>query len=137
MKLFVAALLAAASLMAMSDDNLPRDPDGGIHRSPAVLAEFQRLYPCPSTGRPTGPCPGNIKDHKRPLCSGGVDEVANLMWSEKWYAKLRDKQEWELCRFLKKEGPIYYKEDPKRLCAIVKRESLVLLANICPEGVAQ
>lgn len=49
-------------------------------RSRAVLREFQRLYPCPSTGLKTGACPGWQRDHEWPLECGGSDTVANLQW---------------------------------------------------------
>lgn len=49
-------------------------------RDKEVLAEFQRLNPCPSTGLPDGACPGYQKDHIVPLCRGGPDTVANLHW---------------------------------------------------------
>jgi hypothetical protein len=55
-----------------------RDADGTILRSRAVLREFQRLYPCPETGRATGACPGWFKDHTIPLVCGGCDSVENL-----------------------------------------------------------
>ncbi len=38
-----------------------------------VKHEFQRQDPCPSTGRPTGPCPSYIKDHIVSLACGGPD----------------------------------------------------------------
>lgn len=36
-------------------------------RSGAVRREFQRLHPCPSTGKPTGACAGYVVDHIIPL----------------------------------------------------------------------
>jgi hypothetical protein len=43
------------------------------YRSQTVKHEFQRQHPCPSTGRPTGACPGYIKDHIVSLACGGPD----------------------------------------------------------------
>lgn len=57
-----------------------RDADGRISRSTQVLAEFQRLHPCPSTGKTFGSCPGWSKDHVIPLVCGGCDAVGNLQW---------------------------------------------------------
>lgn len=57
-----------------------RDTDGRISRSTQVLAEFQRLHPCPSTGKTFGICPGWSKDHIIPLVCGGCDAVGNLQW---------------------------------------------------------
>jgi 5-methylcytosine-specific restriction endonuclease McrA len=45
-----------------------------------VPAAFQREFPCPSTGKTTGACPGWERDHFIPLCAGGPDTVANLNW---------------------------------------------------------
>jgi hypothetical protein len=50
------------------------------HRSRQVASEFQREHPCPSTGLPTGACPGCRKDHIVPLACGGPDTVQNLQW---------------------------------------------------------
>lgn len=70
-------------------------------RSGAVLAEFQRAHPCPSTGLPRGPCPGYIKDHKIPLCAGGRDHPDNLQWQTVAEAKAKDVAEWRECRLLR------------------------------------
>lgn len=58
----------------------PRASDGTIKRSRAVLREFRALYPCPSTGKTTGACPGWALDHTVPLVCGGCDAVGNLQW---------------------------------------------------------
>lgn len=57
-----------------------RDAGGKIARRADVLREFKRLYPCPSTGRSTGPCPGWNIDHTIPLACGGCDSIPNLSW---------------------------------------------------------
>ena len=59
--------------------------------------EFQRLHPCPSTGKRTGACPGYIKDHVKPLACGGPDSVSNLQWQTKRAAKEKDKWERKSC----------------------------------------
>lgn len=40
-----------------------RTIDGSIKRSTTTIRCFQALYPCPSTGKTTGACPGWSKDH--------------------------------------------------------------------------
>ena len=64
-----------------------------LPRSAAVLRAFQRLHPCPATGKTTGACPGWVKDHVRALACGGKDEVANLQWQQVAAARAKDK--WE------------------------------------------
>jgi hypothetical protein len=67
------------------------------YRSLEVKHEFQRLHPCPSTGRPTGACPGYIKDHIVSLVCGGPDAVSNLQWQTTAAAKAKDKWERKGC----------------------------------------
>lgn len=57
-----------------------RDADGTIARSRAVVAQFQRLHPCPVTGARTGACRGWAVDHVVPLVCGGCDTMNNLQW---------------------------------------------------------
>lgn len=57
-----------------------RDANGDIIRSSKVLADFQKLHPCPVTGLDKGACPGWAKDHVIPLACGGCDAVLNLQW---------------------------------------------------------
>jgi hypothetical protein len=63
------------------------------HRSREVTREFQREHPCPSTGKPSGACPGFRKDHVVPLACGGPDAVSNLQWQT--VADAREKDHWE------------------------------------------
>jgi hypothetical protein len=45
-----------------------------------VTLAFQRAHPCPATGKPTGACPGFLRDHIVALCRGGADSAANMQW---------------------------------------------------------
>jgi hypothetical protein len=85
----VCAVLTGASFSHATDLRLvdvrycgtpARDFDDGITRKRDVLRAFQRLYPCPATGKQTGACPGWAKDHVIPLAVGGCDSVSNLQW---------------------------------------------------------
>jgi hypothetical protein len=67
-------------------------------RSPEVAREFQRLHPCPSTGKPKGRCPGYVKDHIKPLCAGGLDHPSNMQWQTVGDAKKKDRIEKAQCR---------------------------------------
>lgn len=60
-----------------------RDADGKIIRSREVVAEFQRIHPCPSTGLREGECPDWAADHVVSLACGGADAVWNLQWLHK------------------------------------------------------
>ena len=57
-----------------------RNADGTIHRSRAVLVAFQKIHPCPSTGKTSGACPNWALDHVISLDCGGRDSVSNLQW---------------------------------------------------------
>src|SRR5438132_11334194 len=86
------AMLVCCVLMA-----LPALAPANDHRSLEVKHEFQRQHPCPSTGRPTGRCPGYIKDHVVPLACGGPDAVSNLQWQTIADAKAKDRWERRSC----------------------------------------
>jgi 5-methylcytosine-specific restriction endonuclease McrA len=60
-------------------------------------AAFQREFPCPSTGKTTGACPGWERDHVVPLCRGGSDTVQNLQWLKTEQHKLKTRGD---CRTL-------------------------------------
>jgi hypothetical protein len=60
-----------------------RDADGKIIRSREVVAAFQQIHPCPSTGLRYGECPDWSMDHVVSLGCGGVDAVWNLQWLHK------------------------------------------------------
>ena len=72
---------------------LPCLASANEHRSRAVAREFEREYPCPSTGLTSGPCPGYWKDHVVPLACGGPDAGSNLQWQT--IADARAKDAWE------------------------------------------
>lgn len=57
-----------------------RTADGKIKRRADVLAAFQKIHPCPSTGMTTGACPGWGKNHTIPLFCNGKDSVDNISW---------------------------------------------------------
>ena len=86
MKLFLIALMFA--LTASANPLLEtrycgepkRDASGSIIRRSDVLAAFQKIHPCPSTGLTTGACPYWQKNHGAPLACGGCDSVSNLNW---------------------------------------------------------
>jgi hypothetical protein len=74
-------------------DTCPRDSYGHIKRSRAAIKEFKRTHPCPATGDSTGPCPGYVIDHIKPLYKGGCDCPENMQWQTDSAAKEKDK--WE------------------------------------------
>lgn len=57
-----------------------RDADGTIKRSRQVLRDFQRIHPCPSTGKTHGKCDGWAINHTIPLSACGCDSIENLAW---------------------------------------------------------
>jgi hypothetical protein len=96
------ALLLLLPALALADARVcgfvVRDADNRIARSSTVLAEFQKIHPCPSTGRTTGPCKGWAIDHVLPLSCGGCDMIENLQWlknSIKSCAGRECKDRWE------------------------------------------
>jgi hypothetical protein len=70
-----------------------RDSRGHIARSAHAKGEFRKSNPCPSTGRPTGACPGYVIDHVTPLKRGGADAPYNMQWQTTEQA--REKDRWE------------------------------------------
>ena len=87
-KLFVVAIVGALAVSSVSANE---------HRSLEVKHEFQREHPCPSTGSPTGRCPGYIKDHVIPLACGGPDAVSNMQWQTVAAARAKDRWELKAC----------------------------------------
>jgi 5-methylcytosine-specific restriction endonuclease McrA len=68
-------------------------------RDPAVRREFQRLNPCPSTGKRSGACPGWQRDHVVPLCFYGADAVWNLQWLTVEEHKKKTKLDIKVCNW--------------------------------------
>lgn len=81
---------AALALLALSAAAAPR--------SPTLRAEFQRLNPCPATGKPRGACPGYQVDHREALICGGRDDLGNLQWLTVAEHKAKTRVEVKLCR---------------------------------------
>ena len=70
-----------------------RDSHGRIARDPRAINAFKRQFPCPSTGRRKGACPGYVIVHVKPLKRGGDDAPSNMQWQSREAAKAKDK--WE------------------------------------------
>jgi hypothetical protein len=70
-----------------------RNRTGRIERSSAARTSFERSHPCPATGKTSGPCPGYVIDHIRPLKRGGADAPSNMQWQTTAAAKAKDKIE--------------------------------------------
>lgn len=87
-------MLAVALAVVLAVAGGPEAPK----RSSNVKAEFRKLYPCPSTAKYTGPCPGFQIDHREALICGGKDEVSNLQWLDTERHKEKTRVEVKLCR---------------------------------------
>jgi hypothetical protein len=74
-----------------------RDSHGRIKRSVAAKDTFRREHHCPSTGRASGPCPGYVIDHVKPLACGGLDDPSNMQWQTVADGKAKDKWERKGC----------------------------------------
>jgi hypothetical protein len=81
------------------EDLLARDDRA---RSAAAVAAFRRVTPCPVTGKAAGSCPGMVVDHIKPLCFGGADDPANMMWQEYRVSLKKDAFEREACALRRK-----------------------------------
>lgn len=77
--------------------DIRRDSNGRTHRSRAAKDEFKREYPCPSTGKGYGRCPGYVIDHIVPLACGGADSSYNMQWQTIAEGKAKDKTERKHC----------------------------------------
>lgn len=72
---------------------LPSDGVSKTYRDPAQRAAFKKSHPCPLNGKASGPCPGYVVDHVRPLACGGADSPVNMQWQTTVVAKAKDKVE--------------------------------------------
>lgn len=73
-----------------------------VQRSASAVNAFKRANACPriegtTNGKPTGPCPGFVVDHIKPLACGGVDKPSNMQWQSVADAKAKDKWERKGC----------------------------------------
>jgi hypothetical protein len=78
---------------AMKSRSAIRDEKGRITRSEKARAAVMKSHPCPANGRKSGPCPGYVVDHVRPLANGGADTPSNMQWQTVSAAEAKDK--WE------------------------------------------
>lgn len=74
---------------------------GAEARDPAQVRAFRQAHPCPATGQTMGACPGWVVDHIYPLCAGGEDRPANMVWQDRATSLVKDKLERDFCRCLK------------------------------------
>lgn len=74
-------------------------------RSAQARAAFKKQYPCPTTGRPRGACPGWVIDHVQPLACGGPDHPANMAWQTTADAKSKDRWELKVCEWRPRRPP--------------------------------
>lgn len=102
--LLLAVAVACLPVHATShaDDGIQRDQHGRIARSAAAKYQFQKDHPCPATGQVARPCPGHVVDHIIPLCAGGADRPENMQWQQLAESKIKDRQERQACRELKR-----------------------------------
>src|SRR5262245_40305840 len=70
-------------------------------RDPAQVRLFRKVNPCPLTGKTDGACSGYVVDHITPLCFGGEDAPANMMWQPVRESYLKDQFERAACRLKK------------------------------------
>lgn len=66
-------------------------------RSPKMRHWFQYAHPCPANGQKTGPCPGFVVDHIKPLACGGADHPDNMQWQSVEDGRAKDKWERKEC----------------------------------------
>jgi hypothetical protein len=58
-----------------------------VSRTSRAKSEFQRLKPCPSTGKASGTCPGYSIAYRKSLKSGGANTAGNMEWKATQVAK--------------------------------------------------
>lgn len=92
---WLAAAVAALTFLSVSC------VEAKIPRSTAVVAQFKRMNPCPSTGAVRGACRGWEVDHVVPLCAGGLDAAANMQWLTKEDHRQKTRLDVMQCRLRK------------------------------------
>ncbi|MFM8330661.1 MAG: DUF4124 domain-containing protein [Candidatus Methylumidiphilus sp.] len=79
-----------------------RSQSGGGHRriarSQSQKNRFKAFHPCPANGEPSGPCPGYVVDHIKPLACGGADDPGNMQWQTVAAGKAKDAWERKGCQ---------------------------------------
>ncbi len=93
-----------AALVSILAAGMLLDPSQALARDYKARNAFKRATPCPSTGKRSGPCPGFVVDHIRPLCAGGPDSPVNMQWQDIKAAKAKDRLELAECRAIRKAG---------------------------------
>ena len=87
-------MLARQAAMAGKKCSVPhvRGADGKRRqvRNRNEVRKFRAHFPCPSTGRKTGACPGWVVDHVVALKHCGPDRSTNLAWQTTEDAKAKD-----------------------------------------------
>jgi hypothetical protein len=78
-----------------------------VTRSTKARYQFQKMNPCPATGKKKGSCPGYVIDHVVALCEGGPDTPANMQWLTKAAAREKDLAMLKRCR---PKGPGYHRK---------------------------
>lgn len=78
-----------------------------LARDPGQVRAFRKLNACPTTGKFVGACPGQVVDHKIPLCLQPLFRVSldapwNMQWQESKESFDKDAEERAACARLKK-----------------------------------
>jgi hypothetical protein len=60
-------------------------------RSARARTDFQKLRPCPATGKREGACPGYTISYLKPLNKGGANAPSNMQWKATQVAKAKSK----------------------------------------------
>lgn len=104
-------LILIAILLAIS--HYPIDSEAKTQRSHSAISQFKGTHPCPAHGNRSGPCPGWIIDHIKPLDCGGLDEPSNMQWQTEQQAKVKDKWERKGCRTYARTGNLTTSDQPQ------------------------
>lgn len=69
-----------------------------VVRIPAAKDAFKKEHPYPCDDASSGPCPGYVIDHVKPLACGGADESGNMQRQTTAQGKAKDAWERNRCR---------------------------------------